>query len=273
MTPIHFAINSPEYPKNFPQSITPSDMLLMSEQTLEQSFRAAQDVFNPYFCVAVVQSADESRTYYQIYESSYFATYAACPNFNQQDPVTSRLIEKVHYFIIECFQFDKESICQPTKLGITAKEFVPLKIDDLDCRLKTLILDALNPYILSANDHKETQKCRKIQYVIADFINEQTLFNHLNPSQKVEEVVKWLWCSSQNSNEGRLRLLQVLLENFDIIENFEQKIVDILSSPLSNPIVNEDEEESVALAMLLALLDGSIDLECFDALLTIDETP
>lgn len=242
----------PEYPVNFPRNIVIKETDALSCSSFEESFKAAQEAYLPYYSVAVVESGNNNdESFYQVYDTAYFSRLS-----QEKDAITRRTIRQVHYFAIKCFEFDKELICRPVDLEKIDKISLNPFRTSHNSVINTMLLDSTNANIFETVRVAEQAQVRRTQYLIADLIKKGQLFSNLKPMEREKEVLQWLWCSAKGSYRGLVNLAQECLAHANIIPHAEKKAVQLLTDKLSAPPLKGSltMQENVAFVDAMALL-------------------
>ena len=252
MHPTCSDIDPADVAQNFLQSIDPLAPLPVSLNSIPEFVKIIQEAYIPYACLTVVESGNPAERFYQAYESPYFTNFALTQTSEPTDPTTGRPIKNIYYFAMKCFELDKNEIFKPIDLEKTEPSFFRLPIDCLEMKLKTLILDGLNPYLSLSGTLQEKYKLRKIQYIVADLIKDESIFNDLHPVARSLETIQWLWSSSQGSYEGTVRLVEETIKLYDEVdETFlpttisKIKMIDLLNQRVGSDFIalRSDEGE------------------------------
>jgi hypothetical protein len=216
---VNFLVDS-SYPPAFPQAFNFSNEAdPISHQSFEDAFQSAQSAHVPYYSVVVVQSGNSEKTFYHIYDTSYFTTYQVnqkgtyqgSPSADLKDPLNRQEIQKTYYFAVQCFQPDEESMCRPTDLTKDRVVLVPFTIKELSIDLQTMLLDSINGNIIETGKDANRQQVRRTQYIIADLIKGKKILPDLSENERKNETIQWLWCSSQGSYRGLVNLAKEYL--------------------------------------------------------------
>lgn len=220
-----------DYPKEFPRSIDPSKPFSLSKLSLDKFFQEAQDSYVPYYSITVVESGNNQEKFYRVYDTSCFSRYIANNRESGEDPAdpaTKWPIQKIHYFAIQCFKFDEGDICKPIDLKNDSISISPLYLNDISKDIELMLLDSINANIIMDGSKKDAYQVRRTQYVISNLIKDGQLFSHLTDEQREQEVIQWLWCSSQGSYRSLLSLAKICLASSSIPQ-VQQKIAHLLS--------------------------------------------
>lgn len=206
---IPLIINPFQYPQGFPTHLDLSEEDPISYQNYDAAYLAAQNAGIPYYCVTVAESIDEATavTYYHTFDTLQLDTYLTKLNEQQKpliDPVNRQRITRVFHFALSCFDADSATLFRPTALPsdqIKVIPFAPL----LKVAVKTMLNKALNYEHVKATAALK-QEVRRMQYLIADLIQEGLLFPQLRIDERRQEKLKWLWCGAQDSIHAAVAL-------------------------------------------------------------------
>lgn len=230
LTSIMFDLSGNTYPESFPQSIPLNEFDPLTAISFKDSYEASQAAGLPYYSVAVVESGKTGEKFYQVYDTSFFATHIFNKGPKCKDPITNRPIQKVHYFAAKCFKFDKDKICSPIDISAEAVSLSPFKVDNDLNPIQTMLLDSINNNIMADGTKQAKSDVRRMQYIIASLVQKGQFFSTLNAPERRMEAIRWLWSSAQGSYIG-LGLLAK--ECLDTPYFSKDSVLNLLSKSLS----------------------------------------
>lgn len=209
---VQLDIASNLYPVNFPSDLALDYQDPLSLSTFEASYQEAQKAKMPYYCISITEMKNKNGLIHKIYNTPFLRTHL----YNEKekdnlkfniDPCTTCKIETTHYFAINCFKRELPEKVNfiPIDLKNEPLKFFPIEIDDP--QILGIFHDSTNGEIFNDDGKKQEQyKVRRIQYIIADLIQQNTI--SFGGQDKTEEIEKWLWCSSQDSLFSLYKLMK-----------------------------------------------------------------
>lgn len=251
---VHFNLSS-DYPLTFPKTLQMSEKDPITNESFQTLFDLNQQAFLPSYCIAVAESAnEEDEIVYRIYDATSLSalisgdtTSLSGESIFDPDPAIVPGIRKIHYFGLNCFEFDKKQICSNVDLLTNKNSLNNWALDDYDESVQGLILKSVDRRFFSDQKYEDDRKIIRIaQHGIANLIDTGGLFSELTPENGKKEALRWLWCSSKGSYRGLVSVVRACLTNKDLIPDAERIaystiVHQIKKSP--SDFITEDEKK------------------------------
>ena len=225
--------NSPPFPEDFPKNVNLDTIQCLAACTLRELIQQVQEAQIPAYCLAVVGSRNEneSRSFYQIYDSAYFSTYIHNCNAESKepttliDPMTRRTIQSIHFFVLNCFKvnFHTGTLIEPIDLSTDTIEFKPVVIEDPISVMEGFKGDILKIYLNSLNSNIITSETSTIEDkkivkkglgIIANLISRGVTFyvRMSDPEEKEAQTLIWKTCYSKQYKKIQMSSLKTETE-------------------------------------------------------------
>lgn len=149
---------------------------------LKGLFEWAQQYYNPYYVIAIVDESSVGNKKFVAYGASYV----------KEHPELFPVEDKIRYYAHKCFNFENfKSGEEPSRSTFEISKFVPfLKSEEYPEDIKSnMILGTKLPY-------KTDVSIRQAQWITAD-----SYFDGIGLPKNQEEAAQWAWCATHASEQ------------------------------------------------------------------------